>query len=142
MRQTELVISALAASDGAPYSPVQLQKMLFLLDRNIADWIDGPVFNFEPYSYGPFDSDVYDTAEKLELEGLVSISRPNIGYKSYRTTPAGQRRGQQLLGEVDERVAQYIRKISEWVQNLGFRELVSAIYKYYPDMKVNSIFKG
>jgi hypothetical protein len=62
--------------------------------------------------------------------------------KIYRLTPRGQRRGDELLGKIRPSVVRYIRELSEWVRGLSFAQLVSAIYKEYPEMQVNSLFRG
>lgn len=36
----------------------------------------------------------------------------------------------------------FLHKAATWVLSLTFQELVAAIYKRYPDMKANSIFRG
>ena len=54
INRKELVLATLAAADGARFTPVQLQKAIFLLDRNLpADLLDTK-FGFVPYDYGPF----------------------------------------------------------------------------------------
>jgi len=57
MDRGDLVLAALAAGGvGASYSPVQVQKLLFLIDREAANLVDGPHFSFRPYDYGPFEA--------------------------------------------------------------------------------------
>lgn len=65
MDREDLVLACLAPAKGALHSPVQVQKMFFLIDRNISEDIEGPLFDFHPYDYGPFDKAVYETLEKL-----------------------------------------------------------------------------
>ena len=64
-KQIDIVLAALAASKGAAHSPVQIQKLLFLLDRKLADRLEGPHFNFVAHNYGPFDRAIYDQLEEL-----------------------------------------------------------------------------
>ena len=56
MDREAFVLMALASGGEKIYSPVQVQKLLFLLDDNIPDIVEGPHFAFEPYDYGPFDT--------------------------------------------------------------------------------------
>jgi hypothetical protein len=141
MDRDSLILAALAASDGARHTPVQVQKLLFLLDRHIPTYTGGPHFHFIPYDYGPFDAEVYNELEKLEQKSLVFIEQhPGSRWKTYRLTPQGQHRGDKVLREMDDRAAEYIRKVSAWVRSLSFPQLVSAIYKAYPEMQVNSVF--
>jgi hypothetical protein len=143
MDRQSLMLAALAASDGATHSPVQVQKLFLLLDKEIPSHVGGPHFHFVPYDYGPFDAEVYDELTNLEAKDLVVIERePHTRWKIYRLTPRGQRMGDELLGTMKPSVAAYIRKLSAWVRSLAFAQLVSAIYKEYPEMQVNSVFRG
>jgi hypothetical protein len=47
----------------------KVQKLLFLIDREIPRLVGGPHFNFQSYDFGPFDRDVYDTLEALAAQG-------------------------------------------------------------------------
>ena len=143
MTKKDLILAALASSPGATYTPVQVQKLLFLIDRNVPTDIDGPVFNFTPYDYGPFDSSVYTTIERLEESGLAHIEAPAASrWRNYRLTAAGQLAGEALLLALPERIATYIRDLSRFVRAVSFAELVSAIYEAYPEMRARSVFRG
>ena len=46
----DVVLAVMAAGGaGARYDPVRVQKLFFLIDREIPEFIDGPYFHFEPY---------------------------------------------------------------------------------------------
>jgi hypothetical protein len=140
MDQREIVLAGLAPAEGALHSPVQVQKLFFLLDANIPNDIKGPLFNFQPYNYGPFDKRVYEILEGLAKEGYVEIVRCN-SWNNYRLTSKGQEEGGKLLNALDERPRNYIRVVSDFVRSLSFTQLVTAIYKAYPDMRQNSVFQ-
>jgi uncharacterized protein len=140
MDSRDIVLASLASSKGRCYRPVQVQKLLFLIDRNIGNGIGGPFFKFQPYNYGPFDKTVYDVLESLAEEGYVEIVREST-WKNYRLTIAGQKKGEALLDTMTDEVRAYIQVISSWVLSLSFTQLVSAIYKAYPDMRANSVFQ-
>lgn len=135
-----LVLAGLAAGGECTYTPVQVQKLFFLIDRNAAHLLGGPCFNFEPYNYGPFDADVYRTLEGLQADGLVEIAKDGT-MNTYRPTEQGKQEGEKALGLYDPKLSEYIKHISEFVRSLSFNQLVSAIYKAYPDMKQNSVFQ-
>ena len=147
MKRAELLLALLAAAEGAHYTPVQLQKSMFLLDRNVLNGnpegiqLKDEGYNFEPYHYGPFDPAVYRDAEDLSREGLVLVSH-KVGspVELYCATQEGIASGQQLLAGMSERCRVYITNVSEWTRSLGFKKLVASIYDAYPDMEVNSIF--
>jgi uncharacterized protein len=140
MKREDLLLAALSPAKGDFYTPVQVQKLLFLLDREIPDLIGGQHFNFQPYNYGPFDKAVYMVLESLSLEGMVEINE-DAGWKRYRLTPLGQEKGNGLFETLDGSAKNYITKVSDFVRRLPFTELVRSIYKAYPEMKVNSVFR-
>lgn len=138
-RQT-LVLAALSPAGLAVYEPVQVQKLFFLIDQNIASLVDGPHFSFYPYNYGPFDASVYGTLEDLATTQLIEISHD--GFKRvYRLTESGLKAGQESLSSLSGAAQDYIRRISSFVRELSFSQLVSAVYKAYPEMRANSVFQ-
>jgi hypothetical protein len=139
MNKKEILL--LSLSGGYRFSPVQVQKLLFLIDKNLPDTAGTPFFNFQPYDYGPFDKDVYLELEGLSKEGLVEIYQEHLsGHRWYALTPEGAKKAQDLAARLDAKSADYIEKLSEFVRSLSFRDLVSAIYKAYPETKINSVF--
>lgn len=138
MNREEFVLAVLSTGDRNPFSPVQVQKIFFLLDKNITEDIGGPFFSFQPYNYGPFDIKVYKTLEELEERGLVSISHHKT-WNQYHLTSAGQQFGEEHFQSLTPEAQEYIQKISKFVRQLSFHDLVSVIYKAYPEMKVNSV---
>ena len=141
MTKSEVVLAALAPAQGKQHSPVQVQKLLFLLDREASQLVDGSHFNFEPYNYGPFDKAVYQVLDELDEDELVTI-RSGGWQRTYALTPTGQNEGDRLLGELSDSAKDYIRRVSAFVLKLNFLQLVSAIYKAYPDMQKNSILRS
>lgn len=141
MRRDEIVLAALAAGgEGATYTPVQVQKLFFLIDREAGELVGGPHFRFEPYDYGPFDRAVYSAIEGLAPSGLTSVDTSGR-YRNYRLSPAGYNQGSLYLESLPANVRAYLIEIAGWVRRLTFQQLVSSVYDAYPDMKVNSIFR-
>ena len=81
---------------GAVHTPAQVQKLFFLIDRNIHNLLGGPCFDFMPYNYGPFDQTVYRVLEQLAVDDLVELV-PDYNWTSYRLTAGGQKIGEGLL---------------------------------------------
>ena len=136
-----IVLAALAPAEGATHSPVQVQKLLFLIDKNIPELVKGPLFNFEPYDYGPFDTAVYEVIDGLAAEGLVEVvEESGRSWKRYRLSETGQAAGKKALNSISKKGREYIEEVSRYVRSLTFAQLVSAIYRAYPEMKVNSVF--
>jgi hypothetical protein len=142
MERQNLVLAALAAGgENASYWPVQVQKLLFLVDREASALVNGPHFEFKPYDYGPFDRAVYVELESLSAQGLVKMQDTGR-YRVYTLSPEGYRRGIDSLRGLGESARVYIEQAARWVRGLNFQQLVAAIYNRYPDMKVNSVFRG
>ncbi len=135
----------IAEAGALPVQPVQLQKSLFLIGRNLekTDLATDNFYSFQAYDYGPFCGAVYDDAEILETERLIEIQRPpTTRYKLYSITPTGTTRADELRRKLSERALDYLSNVVKFTQSVSFNELVSAIYKAYPEMRENSVFKG
>jgi uncharacterized protein YwgA len=133
MNRDEILLAALVAGgEGAVYSPVQVQKLMFLVDREAAGLVMGPHFDFKPYDYGPFDRQVYDSLEVLSGQGLTLMQ--NSGkYRMYSVTPDGFRLGEDLLNRLPDKARDFVTQASSWVRSVSFGQLVSSIYKAYPE---------
>ena len=139
MKRRDWVLAVLAAAVGEPVTPVQLQKTLFLLEKECPQIGGRRYYKFTPYAYGPFDSTVYVDTRELAAEGLTTISQPDYGTREYRITEAGARAAEGL--KVDKDVRQALDRIVEHVRSLSFRQLLSEIYRRFPDMRERSVFR-
>lgn len=143
MQPKDWTLLVIASALKEALMPVQLQKSLFLISKNVPVAAEGPFYQFVPYDYGPFNSDVYADAAELEDEGLVVITRPpQTRYKTYRATDAGKAAAERLRVGLPENARQYVAEVVNFTQSVTFNQLVSAIYKHYPEMKANSVFKA
>ncbi|MCH8035154.1 MAG: hypothetical protein IH950_15545 [Bacteroidetes bacterium] len=143
MTQKQLILAALSVSESTEYTPVQVQKLFFLIDRNVGNQIvGGPFFNFVPYHYGPFDKEVYNQLKELSETGDVSIEmNQGDGMRKYKLTEEGIVKGKQWRESLDDSITTYIAELNSFVIGIGFTDLVASIYQQYPEMKVNSIFQ-
>src|SRR2546421_1226747 len=141
MRPKDWTLLVISAADSQGLSPFQLQKSLFLLERRLSENIPeeklGEAFyEFIPYNYGPFDVKIYQDAEVLEEEGLITIqSSAGRRWKIYQAIPSGLRVATKLRSEVSPRVLSYLDTIVAWVLERSFRDLVLAVYKAYPEFR-------
>ena len=141
MNRHEFVLGVLSAGgEQASFSPVQVQKLFFVLDREIPGLVGGPYFDFQPYDFGPFDKAVYGALNRLGLQDLAEKTGDG-NYRQYSLTREGLDRGRELFAELPGSAQEYIVEITTWVRSLSFSQLVSAIYRDYPEMRVNSIFQ-
>lgn len=139
MHWTLLVIDE-AGSSGL--SPLQLQKSLFLIGKNLPTEIGDSYYEFVPYNYGPFDSRVYSDAQHLVNQGLVQmIQVMGRNWSYYTITKSGQDKARHIREtEVSQRASEYVSTVVKWVQSLSFAQLLSAIYQKYPEYKAKSVF--
>ena len=138
MKRPEVVLTAMVAGGaGAQFDPVRVQKLLFLVDKDIPQFVEGPHFGFKPYNYGPFDVAVFQELDALSMENEVCVN--HNGYRLYSLTDSGHARGAAMLAELPQEIARYLKDAAQWVLSQTFRQLLVAIYQCYPDMAVNSI---
>jgi hypothetical protein len=142
MNKQQFLLIALSTGGEADYTPVQVQKLVFLIERNVGAGLGGTGFNFAPYDYGPFDPSIYEELRALKDQGFVVSRTTPRGWPVHSLTQEGVRQGKELSKSVDPKILQYIAAVSDFVRKLSFSDLVSAIYKAYPEMKVNSVFRG
>jgi len=139
-RQDVMLAVLAGAGENASFTPVQVQKLFFLIDRETASLLGGPFFSFTPYDYGPFDKTVYEELDDLQKQGLARIDISGR-YRHYALTSLGYEKGQQTLSSFALQMKTFVANAAKWIRSLNFQELVAAIYKRYPDMKANSIFQ-
>jgi len=126
---------------GYCYSPVQVQKLLFLLERQIPAAFNGPHFHFQPYHYGPFDSAVYQQLEQSAARGLVLIDHSGSP-RSFILTAEGAALGNRALHALPSQVREFVDRTCHFVRTQSFSSLVSSIYKAFPEMRANSVFQS
>jgi hypothetical protein len=141
MTRDELILAAMAPGGGYGYTPVQMQKLLFLIDRQIPAHVGGPHFNFIPYHYGPFDRAVYFQLDRLAGEGSITVDHTSSP-RTFQLTPAGLGKGTMVLSALSPPIQDFITRTSHFVRTQSFSSLVSAIYKAFPEMRENSVFQN
>ncbi|HEX8109089.1 MAG TPA: hypothetical protein VF516_15255 [Kofleriaceae bacterium] len=138
MVRTDYVLAVMAAAQ-VPLSPVEVQKLFFILDKKAGAQLGGPFFNFTPYAYGPFDAAVYHELERLAERGLASIYGQSTTCR-YGISAAGLKPGAAALGAIT--MSGYISQVAEYVRSSSFAQLILAVYAEWPEMMANSIFQG
>jgi uncharacterized protein YwgA len=143
MERKDWTLLAISFAEGEPMSPVQLQKTLFLLGRNFPSEVGQDFYEFTPHYYGPFSATIYDDAAQLAADGLVRVERqPWRSWAEYTATPRGMARAGDLNKHAPPQAVLYLKATVDWARSLSFQQLVSAIYKRYPDQRANSVFQG
>jgi uncharacterized protein YwgA len=130
-------------NEAAPgtLSPLQLQKILFLISKNLSDEVGPDFYEFVPYNYGPFAPEIYSDVGLLVGSGLVErVQYTGRNWDAYEITLKGHNAALKMLPRISERATQYVAKTTKWVTSLTFTQLLTAIYKAYPAYKANSVF--
>jgi hypothetical protein len=71
---------------------------------------------------------------------LITISDDGR-YRTYTIAAQGAVEAERLRQQVDANAAKYVDDVVRWVLPKSFGDLVRAIYKTYPEMRQNSVFK-
>lgn len=137
--RSDVVLAAMVPAPRDVWlDPVRAQKLLFLIDKEIPTFIGGPHFNFQPYNYGPFDVDVYLELEALTAESYVHTDR-TWHHLRYKLTTKGVACGTSALASIPDKASRFIERACEWMLAASFSDLLSAIYRRYPEMAVNAL---
>jgi hypothetical protein len=135
--QEELLLLIADGADGSQdLDRIRLMKAAFLVDQKAPEaW--GGTFAFRPYTYGPFDSDVYRARDQLLDQGLLA-AEPKRRYGAYTLTEAGTARVAEIESEIGKEHANWVRQIGSWVTHRSFSKLIQSIYAEYPDYAKHS----
>lgn len=121
-----------SAGRRARFDPVKIQKVLFLIDREVPEAIGGPLFDFRPHDYGPLDPGVFGDLARLAERGEVVIDDAGP-YPAYRVSDEGARAGKAALRRMPRRAARFSGKAAGWALSQSFWGLVAAIHRAYPE---------
>jgi len=118
-------------------SPIQIMKSLFLLKQelNLENF-----YEFIPYLYGPCSFEVYSDLIKLKNEDFVDEVLTSFSWKFWRITRQGKIYIKKKLPEFNKKLISKIQEIKEKVLSMNFTELLSYVYKRYPEFAKNSVF--
>ena len=143
LSRDQITLVVLSLADGGTFTPVQIQKALFLASDKVPDAFEhNSHYDFQPYDYGPFDARVYSDAQGLEIRGLAQINQqPGSRWRTYAASPAGIAEGRRLAGLLSREQREVLERIAHLVRSLSFNDLVSAIYRAYPHMRERSVFR-
>ena len=145
MDRREFVLAGMQPANRREFTPVQIQKMFFLIQDRARGSHDLGLagershFDFVPYHYGPFDKEVYAQMESLRREGLATIGMQEPRIRTYCLTPAGQDLACSIFDTLDQATQEFLRDMSTWVLEQDFNQIVKAVYAAYPHMAVNSV---
>lgn len=130
------LLSAYAKSPSGSLTPVQAQKIMFVLGQEAPGYVGNDFYRFIPYNYGPFCQDIYDDQRILDAGGSLR-KEGSVYYISNA--------GLVEVRKIDEEMrppglSTYLTNLVEWATSKSFSVLLSSIYAKYPDFAVNSVF--
>lgn len=134
------LLAFLAQPSGPfPTDQIRVMKGMFLWSQ------EGPddardLYGFQPYSYGPFDTDIYRDLESLEADGLIwSEQSPGTSRRIYSATAEGERQVQESNYNIPKTHLEQLAGIKMLVTSLGFAGLLQHVYQKYPLYAAKSI---
>lgn len=140
----KVLMTFLGASDQE-LDPIRIMKGMFVLaSESPVTWLSRDArYKFEPYHYGPCSFEVYRDLDLLvHLGYLCAREAPGQSWKYYSLTSKGQVVRRTVAKSFDPKLVDFISRVRDFVGSLSFRDLLSVIYRKYPEFAVNSVFKS
>lgn len=148
-------------ADGRINGITRLEKLLFLMDREIGSTIRlQQPFEFEAYHYGPYSREVYEAVELLEEAGLLEEERSltdsdldraeELSYSDMATEISYERRFRltdqgrlvaSYLGNAHESISDEISALKDRYSGLSLQNLIYHVYTEYPDYTTKSVIR-
>jgi hypothetical protein len=129
------LLLAYAKSPSGSLTPVQAQKIMFVLGQEAPRDVGVDFYQFVPYNYGPFCQDIYDDQRNLDHEGYLRKDG-----KLYVITKSGLNAATDIEASQRVGIGAYLGKLVQWTTSKSFSALLSSIYSKYPEFAVNSVF--
>ena len=142
-------LAVLRAMDGEVKGRTRMTKLVFLVedrlvneDVDLSDTVD---LEFYAYDYGPFSKVLLNDLEKLDEEGVISISQGQSfrGKRyDYKFTEPGEAAFEDLVGTNDDTatIAETADEVVAEFGSFGIRELLDYIYEEFPEYQENSVY--
>lgn len=141
MNRQGWLLLAIAQAGDKGLSPIQIQKTMFLLRMEAADYVGQRFYTFKPFNYGPFSSVIYKEVDFLVFSGMLREQQSD-NYNIYVATTAGRDRANTLIQRLDEKPKRYLVKLVRWVTSVDFGQLLRSVYAKYPKYATKSLFRS
>ena len=141
-RQATLLL--FIASGQERLDPIRIMKGLFVFTMEAPEkWLPREQrYEFVPYSYGPYSSQISNDLSQLSLLRYLDTEYvPGRSWAYYTSSDKGKKAAETLASTFDKAALDYLRRLRQFVAGLSFRELLNVVYQKYPDYAVNSVFK-
>lgn len=133
------------SSGSEQLDPIRVMKGLFVFTMEAPDaWLPRDArYDFVPYSYGPYSSQISSDLDYFASIGHLNAIRPQgRSWKYYSISDKGKVLTEQLASSFKPEALNYLRQLREYILKLSFRQLLDAVYTKYPEYAVNSVFKS
>ena len=130
----EWILVTLANTPGGRLQPVQLQKALCVVRRQLpapALQCDD-FYDFSPSEYGPFSAAIDSDIEELAKAGVVLVSHDAWPARHFNLTPQGYDVARSLMANVEPAAARCLAQIVAWVTSFGIRDLLRLDVATFP----------
>jgi uncharacterized protein YwgA len=132
MNKEDFILKILSLTPDVSFSPIQIQKLFFLLEKRIGN--DAKYFKFIPYHYGPYDEDLSSLIHDLEKREQITSSTID-GIKHY-----GINNPVDIKNFLDDRKKTFIsQELIPFIKSKKILDLCYSIYKEFPDMAKRSV---
>jgi len=98
-------------------------------------------YQFVPYHYGPFAKELYTDLERLQADGLVTVSNDAVEDKT-RITLADPARTDAALAELPDDLKEDVAAILDAYGDLDHNALLKTVYEKYPAYAKKSRVRG
>jgi hypothetical protein len=129
----DLVLAAMSV-DQAPFTVVQVQKLLCLIDHE-AGLVVGILAraSFPVHQFWLFDGTARRMLSVLAEAGHIAVHKALSG--SFALTPTGEDRGIATLNEVGPKAREYFQRASGLIRSFSRPALMSTIRKAHPEIR-------
>ncbi|MEM0358884.1 MAG: winged helix-turn-helix transcriptional regulator [Candidatus Hadarchaeales archaeon] len=130
MERGKWILALLYSLGGAVEGSVRLQKLLFLLKRELG--VDSLPYRFLPYLRGPYSEEIPDDVLELERAGLVRVERELLEPVFCSLTPEGEKMASELFNGLPEEIRKKMEELKKF-NGMGLKELLEYVYSKYPE---------
>jgi uracil-DNA glycosylase family 4 len=132
-----------SGSEGLIKDKTRLQKLLFLVQKELINRGYKAKYAFRPYKYGPFSRELYTDLEWLRMNNLVEV-RTNFDQKTgvtteFAITSEGKNRLCNLNSFSFENIDETIKGVVEEHERLSTTQLVDLVHEKYKEYDINQV---
>ena len=133
MENIDWILLVLSFAEGAPLTPPQIQKALFLIQHELGDTqSERPTYLFVPYLHGPYAPEVNIDAYDLVMLGFAQTTRSPQPATTYSMTMSGSLRALALRCDIGVDAVKRAQRIVSWVRGTALSVVVQEIAKQFP----------